>query len=339
MSAAGLVCISHSPLIGYTPLAPELTAQVDQAFQDARDFIARFEPDLVVLFAPDHYNGFFYDMMPSFCVGAAATSIGDYDSPAGSLSVDRDAAYALVRGALAEDVDVTVSERMYVDHGFAQPLQLLFGGLDKVPVVPVFINSIAVPLGPVSRSRRLGAALGRSALALDRRVLFLGSGGLSHDPPTPTLDGADPDVEARLISEGRHMTPHQRAARQLRTINAGRDFAHGQSTMQPLNPEWDRLVLQTLADGTLEQVDGWSTDWFTRQGGHAAHEVRTWIAAHAALSAAGPYETTDSFYAPIPEWIVGFAMSCALPHVAKATVTATAGAGTARTGGSAVGAR
>ena len=34
-------------------------------------------------FAPDHYNGFFYRLMPPFCIGYAAESIGDYDSQVG----------------------------------------------------------------------------------------------------------------------------------------------------------------------------------------------------------------------------------------------------------------
>src|ERR1700678_630218 len=109
-----LVTMSHSPLMGYTEPAGEARRRVDAAFETARGFIARFDPDLVVLFGPDHYNGFFYDMMPPFCVGAAAESIGDYDTPAGPLPVDHDAALALVRAVLAAEVDVTLSERMYV---------------------------------------------------------------------------------------------------------------------------------------------------------------------------------------------------------------------------------
>ena len=31
-----------------------------------------FTPDLVVVFGPDHFNGFFYELMPAFCIGTAA---------------------------------------------------------------------------------------------------------------------------------------------------------------------------------------------------------------------------------------------------------------------------
>src|SRR4051794_13512185 len=122
---SALVTMSHSPLMGFTEPPGQARERVEAAFGGAREFIADFAPELVVIFGPDHYNGFFYDMMPSFCIGAAAESIGDYDTPAGALSVDHGAALVLVRAVLDAEVDVTLSERMYVDHGFAQPLQIL----------------------------------------------------------------------------------------------------------------------------------------------------------------------------------------------------------------------
>src|SRR6204780_4474271 len=282
---SALVTMSHSPLMGFTEPPGQARERVEIAFDGARAFIADFAPDLVVIFGPDHYNGFFYDMMPSFCIGGAAESIGDYDTPAGPLPVDHDAALALVCAVLEAEIDVTLSERMYDDHGFAQPLQVLLGGIDTVPVVPVFINCVAVPLGPARRARLLGHAIGKAAAELGSRVLFIGSGGLSHDPPVPTLEGAAPEVAAQLISAGRHLSPEQRPGRQLRVIQAGRDYAAGVATMQPLNPEWDKDLLAVLASGDLERVDSWSTDWFTEQAGHSAHETRTSVAAYAALAA------------------------------------------------------
>ena len=99
----------------------------------------------------------------------------------------------------------------------------------------------------------------------------------------------------------------------MRVIQAGRDYAAGVSTIQPLNPDWDRHVLAVLATADFEAVDGWSTDWFTEQAGHSAHEARTSIAAYAALAATGPYTVTSSFYEPIPDWIAGFAVTTAQP--------------------------
>lgn len=74
-------------------------------------------------------------------------------------------------------IDLAVSYCMQVDHGFAQPLEFLLGGLDKVPVLPVFINGVATPLPGFQRTRMLGEAIGRFTSTLNKRVLFLGSGG------------------------------------------------------------------------------------------------------------------------------------------------------------------
>src|ERR1700756_2719989 len=213
------VGLSHSPLIGKNDPGTEVLAQVDQAVEGARAFVGEFGPELVVLYAPDHYNGFFYKEMPPFCLATEAQSIGDFGSPAGPLAVETGAAKTLAQGVLDRGVDLTISARMTVDHGFAQPLEVLFGGIDKVPVVPVFVNGVATPLGPVRRIRALGTALGQAVSELDRRVLFLASGGLSHDPPVPVLQGAPSRVADALI-EGYPPTPEQRARGEQRGVPA-----------------------------------------------------------------------------------------------------------------------
>ena len=307
-----LCTTSHSPLIGLHDPEPQVRAEVDAALGRAREFVEDFGPDLVVVFAPDHYNGFLYDLMPSFCIGTAATSVGDYGLPAGPLDVDRDAAHAIARTVLAAGVDVAVSEDMRVDHGMVQPLTFLFPDLTAVPVVPVFINCVADPLGPAVRARLLGAAVGDALCGLGRRALVVGSGGLSHDPPVPRLSEAPPEVVERL-THGRNPSREQRARRESGTVTAARDFAGGNGPYRPLNPEWDALVLRSLAAGDFAAVDERPNEWFVEEGGHSAHEVRTWIAAYAALAAHGPYQVLSTFYRPIPEWFSGFATTTAAP--------------------------
>lgn len=56
---AYLHCISHSPLMGYVDPSPAVLAEVEKTIADARKRIEAFNPELVILFAPDHYNGFF----------------------------------------------------------------------------------------------------------------------------------------------------------------------------------------------------------------------------------------------------------------------------------------
>src|SRR3954452_17200337 len=82
-----LVCMSHSPLLEHADPPAEVTAAVEGAFAAARDFVADYDPTLIVSFSPDHYNGFFYDLMPPFCVGYEALGVGDFGTQAGPLDV------------------------------------------------------------------------------------------------------------------------------------------------------------------------------------------------------------------------------------------------------------
>lgn len=306
-------CLSHTPLVGYVDPAQSVLDEVDGVIARARAGIEAFDPELVFLFAPDHYNGFFYDVMPSFCIGMGAHAIGDFDTAAGPLPVPRDLAEACADTVLGAGVDVAVSYCMQVDHGFAQPLELLLGGLDRCPVIPVFINSVAVPLPGFQRARLLGEAIGRYACGLNRRVLFIGSGGLSHQPPVPELAKVDARMADRLMGSGRHLPADEREARQQRVIQAARRFVEDQHSLHPLNPVWDQQFLDALGDGRVAELDGLGNAELSALAGKSTHEVKTWVAAFAALSAFGPYAAHDRYYRPIPEWIAGFGALAARP--------------------------
>ena len=303
--------MSHSPLLNLPGPSPELLDDIEAAIAAARDFVAAFDPELVVIFSPDHYNGFFYRAMPPFCIGTAADGVGDYGTHKGPLNVPADLATDCARAVLESDVDVAISAAMDVDHGTVQPLQKLFGDATAKPVIPVFVNSVATPLGPLRRVRALGAAVGRHLATLGRRVLVVGSGGLSHDPPVPTLATAPPAALERIV-HGAPMTEEQRQARQAAVISAAREFAAGQGALAPLNPFWDHAFLDLLDTGRLAEVDAWDNRWIAEQAGNSAHEVRTWVAAFAAVAAQGAYRTDNHFYRAAPELIAGFAIRTAV---------------------------
>jgi 2,3-dihydroxyphenylpropionate 1,2-dioxygenase len=250
--------------------------------------------------------------MPPFCIGTAASGVGDYGTHSGALDVPAELATACATAVLEADVDVAISAEMDVDHGTVQPLEALLGDATARPVIPVFINSVALPLGPIRRVRALGAAIGEYLMTLDKRVLLVGSGGLSHDPPVPTLATAPPAALDRIV-RGVPMSSEQRAARQTQVMTAAADFAGGESALQPLNPDWDRAFLEIVDGNRLAAVDDWSTAEIARTAGNSAHEVRTWVAAFSALAAGGNYATQQRYYRPAPELIAGFAIRTAVP--------------------------
>ncbi len=305
-----ICAMAHTPLMNFNEPGPGVRAEVEAVFADARAKIAAFDPDVIVMFAPDHYNGLLSDMMPPFCVGFQARSFGDYGTLSGPLNVDRELGEAIVQELFASDVDIAYSERLLVDHGVAQSLELLLGSLDAKPIVPIIINSVAEPMGPPLRSIVLGEAVGRVIANLDKKVLLIASGGLSHDPPVPRFSEVPPEVQERLIA-GRNRPADAQAAHEARVIATGIEFAAGRANIMPLNPKWDTDLMNILTSGDLSPIHNWTTEWMTEQGGHSGHEVRCWIAAYAALGVAGKYNTSLSYYRAIDEWVAGFGIAFA----------------------------
>lgn len=300
-----LKCLSHTPLRGLNDPGADVVAEVEAVLARARAEVEAFDPELIVVFAPDHYNGLFYDLMPPFVIATAADSVADYQTLPGPLSVPRELALDLAKHILDSDLDIAISHRLQVDHGCTQTLEELTGSLTRYPVIPIIINSVAPPFGPYRRVRKLGEAVGRFLAGLDKRVLVLGTGGLSHEPPVPLLAGA-PDEIANFLIAGRNPTPEARAARQARTVAAGKVFGTAECPLTPLNPEWDLGFIRLLVEGRLAEVDAFKIDEISKAAGRSTHEIRTWVAAFAALAAVGRYTARQDYYRPINEWIAGY---------------------------------
>ena len=138
-----------------------------------------------------------------------------------------------------------------------------------------------------------------------RRVLIVGTGGLSQEPPVPLLAGA-PEEIANFLIAGRNPTPEGRAARQARTVAAGKEYGKPDSPLTPLNPEWDEAFIDLLVRGRLAEIDGFDINEISRVAGRSTHEIRTWVAAFSALAATGAYAAHKDYYRPINEWIAGY---------------------------------
>lgn len=300
-----LKCLSHTPLRGINDPGAATVAEVDAVLAKAKAEVEAFDPELIVVFAPDHYNGLFYDLMPPFVIATAADSVGDYQTMSGPLSVDKDLALEMAKFILDSDIDIAISHRLQVDHGCTQTLEEMTGSLTRYPVIPIIINSVAPPFGPYRRVRKLGEAVGKFIAKLNKRVLILGTGGLSHEPPVPLLSGANDDIANFLIA-GRNPTPEFRAARQARTLATGMIFGKPECELTPLNPEWDQNFMDLLIRGQLDKVDAFDIEEISKVAGRSTHEIRTWVAAFAAMAASGPYNAHQDYYRPINEWIAGY---------------------------------
>lgn len=299
--------MSHSPLLGLNPISPDNQIALDVAVAQARAAVHAFNPELVVLVGPDHYNGFFNELMPPFCIGSQATAVGDFQSPAGPLNVPEDSALALAEYLMDRHFDVAVSRRMRVDHGFSQALQFLWGNdLKTPPVIPIFMNAVAQPsIARLGRCMALGKAIGDFLDQLPLRTLLIGSGGLSHEPPVPTMAHPDLAVRERITIKS-IPTPEEHHAKMERVKAAGMALAHGDDWMKPLNPIWDLNWMDRMADGELGALCNMSEESINAQAGNSAHESKTWLIARAALNQNVTLPCPVRAYRAIPALIAGY---------------------------------
>jgi protocatechuate 4,5-dioxygenase beta chain len=156
-------------------------------YPPVREWLADVRPDTVVVFYNDHGLNFFLDAIPTFAVGAAAEYRSDDEGwgigTVAPFAGDPAFSWHLIEHAIGAGFDLTTCQQMRVDHGFWIPFQLLWPVRpDSLTVVPIHVNTVQHPLPAPERCEAFGAAVGAAIRSWpdDRRVLVIGSGGLSH---------------------------------------------------------------------------------------------------------------------------------------------------------------
>ncbi|MCU1625696.1 MAG: extradiol dioxygenase [Pseudonocardia sp.] len=279
-----VVCASHSPGME-RDVERVQGASFREGLARTRGIVDAFDPDLVVLFGGDHRRAFTH-VVPSFAVALSAGILPEGGHEEGSLDVPPEAARALADHLLDSGIDIAVCRDVALDHAFAQPLRDLVGSLDGRPVIPVAVNCATAPLPRASRVLALGDAVADFLDGRPEKILVIGTGGLSHSPPSLEIDAwdLDPEVRARLIAEG---------AAAART---------------KIRPEWDAAFLDALARWDRTRLAE-LTDGAHAAAGAGANEVRTWLAAGAA---GGGVPLSALVYEPVEEWITGMAAAASV---------------------------
>ena len=310
-----LGCVSHSPIIVVRAHMPEVETRIIEDCAAFRARVEEFDPDYIVLFSNDHFASFHYANMPVFCIGTQCEAVDDVGGTAGNIPVPEETAMELVDYLRKADFDPAISYHMRVDHGFSQPLNRLLGGIDRWPLIPIWTSAFTRPFVSFRRSRLFGEAVGRFVASSGKRVLILGSGGLSHHPAHyfPLRQDADPKVYAwQLDGEaGGTMTEEQWFNRLLTMHHQGAEaIVAGTRTIKDmrLNPEFDRTVLDYISSGDLSPMDNWDHTEIVAKAGVGALEIANWIAARAAYSTAGGGAVTAQ-YDMVPDYAVGYALA------------------------------
>ena len=288
---AYVACVPHVPFLETQDRS--LTPGFWESYERRVEEFRAFDPELVVVFGADHYDGLHLKLMPAFTVIQKAEALDDVGGFPGRLDIPADIAIACAERLVAEEFDVATSYAMTVDHGFSNVLHHFMGALDARPVLPIHLNALCHPRPSFRRCRLLGEAVGRFAAGLGKRVAFLGSGGLSHETGMvfPQYDSA-PDERIRdfIVHGGAKgdigMDRWMADIRQVMLALSG-PMATGEFVNERLNPEWDQQFLAAITAEDLRPLDSWTDAEVEAAAGNGAGEIRQWIAAVAAARAAG----------------------------------------------------
>ena len=320
-----MACASHAPLMYCYARAPSVHAEVDETFARVQREIEKFDPELVIIFGPDHYTSLFRNLAPPFTVAAKCEAVDDIGGHAGAFDVPDDLAIACVANLAENGLDAAISYDLKVDHGISQTLHRLTGSVDRYPVIPIIINTMTAPLPPFHRSRLLGTLVGRFVKGLGKRTLFLGSGGLSHNPKViyPDIGTGEANVTSWQINGPLNdlMTREAWLDRldEIHRVAAVMLAEGGISAADCcFNEAFDRQVIDLLAGGRFEEMDHWNNSAIIAEAGIGAVEVHAWLAAAVANCEAGGELPTCDIYAQAIEYGIALGIMHASPKVPAA---------------------
>lgn len=189
-------------------------------FDFSKQWIKEHLPDVIFLVYNDHANAFSLDIVPTFAIGAAAefpvADEGWGPRPVPKVIGHPELASHIAQSVIQDDFDLTIVNKMPVDHGLTVPLNLMFGQPEAWPcrVIPFPVNVVLYPVPSGRRCLALGRAIRKAIASYDEplKVQVWGTGGMSHQLQGPRaglinkkwdnafLDRliADPEAQAKV---------------------------------------------------------------------------------------------------------------------------------------------
>ncbi len=207
------VYTSHVPAIGValdTGITDEPYWQpLFAGYEPSKAWIREHPPDVVVLVFNDHATSFSLDIIPTFAIGTGASyAVADEGwgpRPVPEVIGHPDLAAHIAHSVIQQDFDLTIVNRMDVDHGLTVPLSLMFGRPDAwpCPVIPVAVNVVQFPPPSGQRCLDLGRAIRRAVDSYDEplNVQIWGTGGMSHQLQGPRAGLINADFDAAFLDQ------------------------------------------------------------------------------------------------------------------------------------------
>jgi protocatechuate 4,5-dioxygenase beta chain len=166
---------------------------VFQGFDFTKQWITEQKVDVVILVYNDHATAFSLEIIPTFALGCAAefapADEGWGPRPVPTVQGHPELAAHLAQSLILDEFDMTIVNKMDVDHGLTVPLSLVYGQPAAWPcrVIPLAVNVIQYPPPTARRCYQLGKAIGRAVASYPEplRVMVWGTGGMSHQLQGP----------------------------------------------------------------------------------------------------------------------------------------------------------
>jgi len=191
------VFTSHVPAIG-AAIDNDRTAEpywqpVFAGYEFSKRWVAQSKPDVIFLVYNDHASAFSLEMIPTFAIGCAER-FAPADEGWGPRRVPEvighpELAAHVAQSVILDEFDLTIINRMDVDHGLTVPLSLMFGQPQAWPcrVIPFAVNVVQYPPPTGNRCYSLGRAIRRAIESFDEdlNVQVWGTGGMSHQLQGP----------------------------------------------------------------------------------------------------------------------------------------------------------
>ena len=149
-------------------------------------------PDVIFLVYNDHATAFSLEMIPTFAIGTAASyqpaDEGWGPRPVPTVIGHPELAAHIAQSVIQDDFDLTIVNKMDVDHGLTVPLSLMCGQPGgghpawPCPVIPFAVNVVQYPVPSGQRCFNLGRAIRKAVESFDGdlKVQIWGTGGMSH---------------------------------------------------------------------------------------------------------------------------------------------------------------
>ena len=207
---AGVGC-SHVPAIGVA-MDSGITGQdywkpVFAGFEKSREWMKDNKPDVIFLVYNDHCTAFSAEIIPTFALGCAAefhpADEGWGPRPVPVVKGHQRLASHIAQSVILDEFDLTIMNKMEVDHGLTVPLSVMFGEVDEWPcqVIPLAVNVVQYPPPTGNRCYNLGKAIRRAVDSYDEdiNVMIFGTGGMSHQLQAERAGLINPDFDKRFL--------------------------------------------------------------------------------------------------------------------------------------------